>query len=106
MQSNDQAGARRFDYNIDWHYSMGEKEYHDPYGIRQDSLRSDLKGFLRRFCFDEKRFAIIDTESELNVSWPENERDCYQFWSTENIMKYVDKERILLSIFSEYHPIK
>jgi hypothetical protein len=106
MQSNDQAGARRFDFYIDWHYSMGEKEYHDPYSIRQDSLCSDLKCFLRRFCFDEKRLAIIDTESELNVSRLEHEHDCYQFWSTENMMKYVDKERILLSIFPEYHPIR
>jgi hypothetical protein len=36
MQSNDKAGARRFDYGIDWHYSMGEKEYHDPYGEGTD----------------------------------------------------------------------
>lgn len=33
MQSNDQAGARRFGNNIDWHCSIGEKEYHETHGM-------------------------------------------------------------------------
>ncbi len=74
--------------------------------LRQDSLRSDLKDFLKQFGFDEKRLAVIDTERKLNVSRTENENDCYQFWSNDNMMKYADKEKMLLSIFPEYHPIR
>jgi capsular polysaccharide biosynthesis protein len=32
MQSNDQAGARRSDNDIDWNFKMSKKEYHETHG--------------------------------------------------------------------------
>lgn len=70
--------------------------------LRQECLRKDLVGFLVKLLGDQSIEKIISAEKDENVSRLAQEKDWRQFWTSDLLKLYSEKERLLLNAFPEY----